>query len=116
MMLSHYLHKVQQVPKQTVLFIVPPHPLESLGRLCEVYVCTHRELLPLYLKATEGLPEMIIAQHQFTLAMESAHAFGNIYSSWSVELVANMRMAGKPADMMNMHSDIRGCHAGSDLS
>lgn len=95
------LHKVLQVPEQTVLFIVPPQPEESLGQLCKVYRCTHRELLPAYKQATEGLPDMMLSQHNFAVAMESARAFGNMYSSWSVELIATMRMAGKPADMMN---------------
>ena len=90
-----------QVPAQSVLLIVPPHPLESLGQLCVHYRCTHRELLPHFLEATASLQSMVIAQHQFALATLAAHAFGNIYSSWSVELLAYMRMAGKPADVMN---------------
>ena len=95
------LQTILRVPEQTLLFIVPPHPLESLGQLCTVYRCTHRELLPDYKQATEGLPPMMIAQHNFAVAMKAARAFGNIYSSWSIELIANMRMAGKPADMLN---------------
>ena len=88
---------------QSVLLIVPPHPLEGLGQLCMHYRCTHRELLPGFLGATEGLPPMLIAQHQFALAVLAARAFSNIYSSWSIEMLAYMRSAAKPADIMNPH-------------
>lgn len=90
-----------RVPRQAVVFVVPSYPLQSLGRLCQVYRCAHRELLPLFLHATEGLSAMVLAQHQFAVAMRSAHAFGNVYSSWSVELLAHMRQAGRLADVMN---------------
>ena len=90
-----------QVPAQTVLLIVPPHQLEGLGQLCTHYRCTHRELLPGFNEATEGLPPMVLAQHQFALAVLAARAFGNIYSSWSIEMLAYMRSAGKPADIIN---------------
>ena len=89
------------MPAQTVLLIVPPHPLDGLGQLCMHYRCTHRELLPDFYEITEGLPPMVIAQHQFALAVLAARAFGNIYSSWSVEMLAYMRAAGKPADLIN---------------
>ena len=63
--------------------------------------CMGLQLLPHFLGATASLQSMVIAQHQFALATLAAHAFGNTYSSWSVELLAHMRMAGKPADVMN---------------
>ena len=96
-----------QVPKQAALYIVPPYPLQSLGRLCQYYRCTHRELLPSFLHATKGLSAMILAQHQFAVAMQSAHAFGNIYSSWSVELIAHMRQAGRLSDVMNTRITVK---------
>ena len=108
----HAIHTRFKVPEQSVLFILPPHPLESLGQLCEVYKCTHRELLPHFKHATEDLTETEVAQSQFALAMQSARAFGNIYSSYSVELIANMRLAGKPADIMNIDT----CMADSQYS
>ena len=97
----HLLKYAFQVPAQAVLFIVPPQSVNDLGELCIFYRCTHRELLPSFMKATEGMTPMAIVQNQFALATQSAWAFGNIYSSWSVELLANMRSAGKPADILN---------------
>ena len=98
------LYRVYRIPERVVLLIAPPQPLHSLGKLCQSYQCVHREMLPHFMKATEGLMPMVLAQYQFALAMQSARAFGNIYSSWSVELVANMRLAGKPADVINPHT------------
>ena len=87
----------QGVAPGCLLYIFPSAASEAVSTLCQQYRCTHRGEVD----AAEDLLYNERALLDFSIAVHASAAYGNIYSTMSVELVATMRAEGKPAAFLN---------------
>lgn len=88
-------HGVQQ---RSVLYIFPWQSFDVVSLLCrERYKCIYRDEVD----TARDLAFNEKALLDFAIARHSAGAFGNIYSTMSVELIASLRAEGKPASFLN---------------
>ena len=88
-------HGIQQ---GSLLLIFPAQAPDSLSALCGAkYTCIHRDMVD----PAHGLAYNEKALLDYAMAGHAAGAFGNIYSTMSVELVANARANGKLGAFLN---------------
>ena len=88
----------QRIPHGSLLYVFPPQSPEALHELCNNrYKCIHRDSIDPALELAyneRALLDSAVVGH-------AAGAYGNIYSTMSVEVVASAWADGKPGAFLN---------------
>ena len=87
----------QGVAAGSMLYLFPSPAPDAVLTLCQRFSCVHRGGLD----AADDLLYNERALLDFTVAMHASAAYGNIYSTMSVELVASTMAKGRPAAFLN---------------
>ena len=82
----------------SLLYVFPAQDLENLSALCGAkYRCLHRDMVD----PAQDLAYNEKALLDYAIVEQAAGAFGNIYSTMSVELIASAQAIAKPAAYLN---------------
>ena len=102
-LLLDYLRNIAMVPPQSLLLIASEAPHHRFSQLCESYVCIHKDMIwsPADSDIGHAHTTLVKAYIDYLLASNAHTFYGNRFSSFSVEMVAQFRHIGKGATFYN---------------
>ena len=101
--LNKYLQDIAGLSKGTVILITSQEPLDMFPMVCEAYKCIHKSEFwtPEQSNIRHANTTLVQAYMDYLLAERATAFYGNVFSSFSVDLVAAFQDRNRPADYFN---------------
>ena len=102
-LLLDYLQNSAKLPSKSLLLIASEASVDTFPRLCESYVCIHKDMIwsPENSSIKHSDTVLVKAYLDYLLAGNAQTFYGNRFSSFSAEMVAQFRHKGKRATFYN---------------